>query len=126
MTSSHSVALERANINSYAKEGLKIFGASIFIAVSAQIAVPLFSIPFSFETFAIILCGWMLGSKRAALAVLAFLCEGAMGFPVFAHGTSGIAKLMGPCGGYLASYLLAVIISGYITYGTTKILRLAL
>ena len=41
------------------------------------------------------------------LALLAYLLEGAMGLPVFAGGTGGIAKILGPTGGFLLAFPLA-------------------
>jgi biotin transport system substrate-specific component len=122
-----SVSLEATNFNVYARDGIKVFAVSLFIAVCAQIAIPLFfsPVPFTFQPFAIAMTGWMLGGKRGVLAVLAYLAEGAMGLPVFAHGNSGLTELFGPPGGYLFSYIPAVFIAGYFTKGSTHIGRLA-
>ena len=120
------IALKRSETNRYAKDALFVLSASAFIAICAQIAVPLSPVPFTLQTFAIAMTGWMLGSKKGALAVLAYLLEGAMGLPVFAHGCSGIGYLTGPTGGYLIGFMLAAIVSGAITYQSTNILRLAM
>jgi len=122
------VALERTDATSYATDGIKIFAASLFIALCAQISIPLFftPVPFSFGPFAIAMVGWMLGWKRGALAVLAYLSEGAMGLPVFTLGNSGLVVLLGPRGGYLFSYILAVMVAGYFAKGTTNFGRLAI
>lgn len=128
MAQTRNVTLQLSQIHPFAKEVLKILGASLFIAISAQIAIPLFfsPVPFSFQTFAIAMCGWMLGPKRASLAVLAYLSEGAMGLPVFANGSAGILRLMGPTGGYLVGFIFAAAVSGYLTHKTTHIGKLAL
>lgn len=123
-----SVLVKPSSTNLYLKEALKILGASLFIALCSQICVPLFftPVPFSFQTFAIAITGWMLGSKRGAIAVLAYLSEGLMGIPVFAHGSSGIASFAGPCGGYLVGFVAGAFVSGYLTKGSTNVVRLAL
>jgi biotin transport system substrate-specific component len=41
------------------------------------------------------------------MALLAYLLEGAMGLPVFAGGTGGLAKILGPTGGFLLAFPLA-------------------
>lgn len=91
-----------------------ILGGSLLIALSAQIAVPLpFSpVPVTGQTLAVLLTGVLLGSRRGALAVLAYLAEGAMGMPVFAGGTGGAAILTGPTGGYLAGFVAAAALTG--------------
>lgn len=121
------IALKTTRAHVYVKDVLFVMFASLFIAICAQISVPLFfsPVPFSLQTFAIAMTGWMLGSKRGALAVLAYLLEGVMGLPVFAHGSYGINVLMGPTGGYLIGFMIAAMASGAITYRSTSIIRLA-
>lgn len=123
-----ALSLENAHSQPLAKEGFKILGASLFIAFCAQVAIqlPFSPVPITFHSFAIALTGWMLGPKRGALAVLAYLTEGAMGLPVFAHGGAGIAEFLGPKGGYLISFIPAVMVSGYITKGAANLSKLLL
>ena len=91
-----------------------IFGASIFIALSAQIAIPVpFSpVPITLQTFAVILVGALLGRRLGVLAVLAYLTEGALGLPVFAQAHAGLFHLFGATGGYLLGFLPAAWITG--------------
>lgn len=121
------IALKTTQTHLYLKDAMFILVASVFIAICSQISVPHYfsPVPFTLQTFAIAMTGWMLGSKRGALAVLAYLLEGAMGFPVFAHGSAGIAVFMGPTGGYLIGFMLGAMASGAITYGSTNLLKLA-
>ena len=91
-----------------------ITGASIFIALSAQIAftVPFSPVPITGQTFAIVLTGALLGSRRGALAVIVYLLEGISGLPVFAQAQFGLVHLFGPTGGYLVGFIPAAFISG--------------
>lgn len=91
-----------------------VIGGSLFIAICAQVAIPLpFSpVPITGQTFAVLLTGALLGSKRGSLALLAYLAEGAIGFPVFAGGTAGLLCLVGPTGGYLIGFIVAAFITG--------------
>ncbi len=90
-----------------------ILAASLFIALMAHIRLPLpfTPVPITGQTFAVLLVGAALGSRRGAAAVLAYLAEGAIGFPVFASG-AGLAYLLGPTGGYLFGFLAAAWLSG--------------
>lgn len=79
-----------------------ILGASLLIALISQIMVrlPFSPVPITGQTFAVLLVGATLGSRRGALAVLAYLVEGLIGLPVFAGGGAGLAYLRGPTGGF--------------------------
>jgi biotin transport system substrate-specific component len=65
------------------------------------------------QTFAAILVGVLLGSRKGALAALCYLAEGSMGMPVWAGGASGLAHLLGPTGGYRFAYPLQAFLAGY-------------
>jgi len=95
---------------------LLILGGSLLIAGAAQIAIPLpFSpVPITGQTFAVLLMGATLGSKRGALCLLTYLTEGAAGLPVFTGAGAGIATLAGPTGGYLIGFVVAAYLTGWL------------
>ena len=96
-------------------KGLLALGGSLLIALSAQVAVPLpFSpVPVTGQTFAVLLVGAALGARLGAATVLLYLAQGAAGLPVFAPGaTMGIARIVGPTGGYLAGFVVAAFVVG--------------
>jgi biotin transport system substrate-specific component len=89
---------------------------SLFVALAAQVAIPLpfTPVPITGQTFAVALIGASLGSKRAALALLTYLAEGALGLPVLAGGTSGLVKIIGPTGGYLVGFVASAFVIGWL------------
>lgn len=91
-----------------------VIGFSLLTAVAAQVSVPLpfTPVPVSGQTFAALLTGALLGSRGGAAAMVAYLLEGIAGLPVFAGGTSGIGKIIGPTGGYLVSFPIAAFAVG--------------
>ncbi len=91
-----------------------IAGGTLFIALSARVAIPLpFSpVPITGQTLAVLLTGALLGSRRGSLCLLLYLAEGASGLPVFAGGMAGPARLMGPTGGYLVGFIPAAFFTG--------------
>ena len=93
---------------------LLVIGASIFITLCAQIAfnVPFSPVPITGQTFAVVLTGALLGSRRGGLAIIAYLLEGISGLPVFAQAQFGIVHLVGPTGGYLIGFIPAAYLSG--------------
>jgi len=86
---------------------LQILGASFFLALCAQITIPLYftPIPLTGQTFGIMFIGATMGSRKGVLSVLAYLAEGALGFPVF-------LSLLGPTGGYHCGFILQVYLVG--------------
>ncbi|HEX8492332.1 MAG TPA: biotin transporter BioY [Pyrinomonadaceae bacterium] len=92
-----------------------IIAFSLLTALAAQVAIPLSwtPVPLTGQTFAVLLTGALLGSRLGALAMLAYLIEGASGLPFFAAGGSGLQRLLfGPTSGYLLSYPAAAFVVG--------------
>ena len=92
---------------------LIVFGA-LLIAVLAQvkISLPFTPVPLTGQTFAVLLVGAALGSKRGITSMLLYIGLGALGLPVFAGGASGWMYLSGPTLGYLVGFVIAVYIIG--------------
>jgi biotin transport system substrate-specific component len=98
------------------KEAFVVGGASIIIALFALISIrlPFSPVPIAIQAHVILLLSCLLGSKRASLAVLTYLFQGAIGLPVFACGKFGLLHLAGPTGGYLLGYVAAAFVTGYL------------
>ncbi len=92
-----------------------IVGFSLLTALLAQfkIRLPFTPVPVTGQTFAVLLSGSVLGSRRALLSQALYLAEGAAGLPVFAGGGSSFVHLIGLTGGYLWSYPLAAAVLGW-------------
>ncbi len=99
---------------SLARNCLLVFGTSLLMALSAQIAIPLpFSpVPITFQTLVVLLAGAVLGSRLGTSSVLVYLAEGAIGLPFFAKGGSGLAYLRGVTAGYLLGFVVVAYIVG--------------
>lgn len=92
-----------------------IVAFSLLTALSAQVAIPLpwTPVPITGQTFAVLLTGALLGSRLGALAMMAYLIEGASGLPFFAAGGSGLQRLLlSPTSGYLLAYPAAAFVVG--------------
>ena len=89
-----------------------VIGFSLLTALSAQIVIPLGTPPITGQTFAVLLTGALLGSRLGAMAMIAYLIEGATGLPFFAGGQGGLLHLMGPSAGYLIAFPAAAFITG--------------
>ncbi len=88
----------------------KIILGSIFLGLMSQFAIPLpFSpVPITLQTFGVACLSIALTPHQAAFAVMTYLLQGTLGFPVFAGGVSNPLWWMGPRGGYLFCFVLAV------------------
>src|SRR5881392_88 len=89
-----------------------VIGFSLLTALSAQVVIPIGPVPITGQTFAVLLTGALLGSRLGAMAMIAYLVEGASGLPFFYGGTGGILHLLGPTGGYLVAFPAAAFITG--------------
>src|SRR5437763_16705124 len=97
---------------------LFIAGASVLIAIAAQISVPIPHSPvrLTMQPLAVLLVGVVLGSWRGAAAAALYLMEGLGGLPVFAQGHGGVFWLTaGPTAGYLLSYPFAAFVAGWMS-----------
>ncbi|PPB81786.1 biotin transport system substrate-specific component [Albidovulum inexpectatum] len=91
---------------------LMVLGGSLFIAIAAQISVPMIPVPMTLQTLAILIVGLTYGARLGAATVLAYLVEGAMGLPVFANGANG-AAFFGPTAGFLVGFVFMAWMVGY-------------
>jgi len=89
-----------------------VIGFSLLTALAAQIVIPIGPVPITGQTFAVLLTGALLGSRLGAMAMIAYLIEGAAGLPFFSAGRFGLLHLMGPTGGYLIAFPAAAYITG--------------
>jgi biotin transporter BioY len=89
---------------------------SLLTALAAQVVIPLPLVPITGQTFAVLLTGALLGSRLGALAMIAYLIEGASGLPFFYAGGSGVQHLLfSPTSGYLVAYPLAAFVVGLLS-----------
>lgn len=82
------------------------------IGVLAQITIPLPLVPITGQTLAIGLAATILGARHGTYAVILYLIIGSVGVPVFAEFTGGVAKLVGPTGGYLIGFIPTAFVIG--------------
>ena len=97
--------------------------ATIALALASQIAIPLpgTPVPLTLQPFVVVLAGLLIGPLDAAAAMVLYLMAGAAGAPVFAPiGPPGLARLLGPTGGYLLAYPAAAAVAGWMGAGRER------
>src|SRR5258706_315328 len=93
-----------------ARMGAVVLGV-VRVALAAQVSIPLpgTPVPMTLQPMAVLLVGGLLGARFGALSMILYLAMGAAGLPVFTPTVPlfGIARLLGPTGGYLLAYPIA-------------------
>ncbi|MEW5817793.1 MAG: biotin transporter BioY [Spirochaetota bacterium] len=86
-----------------------------FMIIGVYVKVPIGPVPIVFSNMFVLLAGVILGSRWGTISVMLYIFLGIVGLPVFSAG-GGIARLIGPTGGYIAAYIPAAFITGYISH----------
>jgi len=89
-------------------------GGALALALSAKIQVPFYPVPMTLQTLVLLALSAAYGARLAGATLALYLAEGLAGLPVFAGATAGPAYMMGPTGGYLAGYLVAAVLIGWL------------
>ncbi|MEM2588128.1 MAG: biotin transporter BioY [Candidatus Bathyarchaeia archaeon] len=92
---------------------LSIFFAAL-TAAGSPLAIPISPVPFTLQTFFVLLAGMVGGVRVGFTAILIYLFMGAVGVPVFANFKGGWQVFLGPTGGYLISFPFASALAGYV------------
>ncbi len=99
---------------SFAASALLITAGAVLTAAAAQLAVPLWPVPITGQTLAVLLVGSTLGAVRGALAMVLYAVLGIVGLPVFSDAASGFTVIAGPTGGYIIGFIFSAAIVGWI------------
>ena len=120
-----TVTREQDRARECSKQAAIVIAASLFVALCARVSVPLpfTPVPLTLQNFGVLAVGLLLGSRRGFAALALYLVEGAIGLPVFSPSLVlgvGIARLLGPTGGFLLAYPLVAFVAGYIYEHTSR------
>lgn len=85
---------------------------ALFVILCARIVIPTTPVPFTGQTFGVLVVGGALGFRRGLAALLLYVAIGAIGVPVYAQDKSGIAVIQGATGGYLIGFVVAAAVVG--------------
>ncbi len=101
-----------------------VLGFTALTAIGAQLEIPHYPVPFTLQTLFVLLAGSLLGSRYGALSMGAYLLAGILGMPVFSGAGFGLAKILGPTGGYLLAFPVAAYAVGSIVGSRRSLPRL--
>jgi biotin transport system substrate-specific component len=93
---------------------LVVLGAAL-VGGFAQLYVPLWPVPVTGQTLAVLLVGATLGAVRGALAMVVYAVVGIVGVPWFSEADSGWQVIAGPTGGYIIGFVLSAFLVGWLS-----------
>ncbi len=99
-----------------AKQAMLVLVGIAALAISAKIAVPMWPVPITMTTFAVLTLGAAYGPRLGLVTILGYMLVGVAGFDVFAGSSAekfGLTYMMGGTGGYLIGYVLATLALGF-------------
>ena len=94
---------------------LVLLGIAV-LAIAAKIKVPMWPVPITMGTFAVLTVGAAYGARLGLVTILGYMIVGALGFDVFAGSSAeayGLSYMMGGTGGYLLGYVMATVALGW-------------
>ena len=114
---------------SIATDIVLVLAGALFTAALAQVTIPLWPVPVTGQTLAVLLVGSTLGAVRGATSLATYALIGVLGLPVFAPNDdgshlTGMAALTAPSFGYIIGFILSAALVGWIAEraGDRKIL----
>ena len=109
----------RPSAGAFPRDLVLVLGAAALMGMLAQVSIPFVPVPLTGQTLGVLLLGALLGKRRGALALVAYLAEGLAGLPVFANGatawtpsSAGVPTIIGPTAGYLFAFPVAAYVVG--------------
>jgi len=100
-------------------KALSVLFVAVLTAAAAQLSfpIPFTPVPFTIQPMIVLIGAAALGSRLGALSQILYLMLGIAGLPVFAFSPElpqGVARILGPTGGYLMAYPLAAYVTGWL------------
>jgi biotin transport system substrate-specific component len=99
-------------LNTKVRDSILIVSGALFIYLTSLVVVPHEPVPWTGQTFGVLMAGGALGLRRGFLAVGLYVLLGYVGLPFFAEGKSGASVILGATGGYLIGFMVAGAVVG--------------
>lgn len=100
-----------------------VAAGAAFTALLAQVTIPLWPVPITGQTLAVLLVGATLGMARGASSLALYAVLGLVGLPVFApqddgSHLTGLLALAAPSFGYIVGFVFAAALVGWLSERT--------
>jgi biotin transport system substrate-specific component len=110
--STQAALIDRVVPRSLVNDSALILSGAVFTAYAAQLVIPMWPVPITAQTLAVLLVGSVLGVTRGTISLIGYFSMGAMGLPVFSAATS---LSFGPTFGYLIGFVAAAAVVGWLS-----------
>jgi biotin transport system substrate-specific component len=112
------------------RRSVAILGGALLVGLAAQVAVPFpgTPVPLTLQVPMVLFVAGVLGPRMGAFSMAVYLALGIAGLPVFAPvgaPAMGLARLLGPTGGYLLAFPAAAALAGHLMRDGRSTPRLA-
>lgn len=105
--------IDRVVTRTWVSDIALVTAGAALVAVLAQVAIPLWPVPVTGQTLAVLLVGAGLGAARGAASLTLYALLGAVGLPIYSDASSGWSVLAGPTGGYIIGFIASAAIVGW-------------
>jgi len=109
-----AVLADRLRTHGLATDAALVAGGALFTAAMAQLEVPMWPVPITGQTLAVVLVGATLGARRGMLSLLVYAVAGLAGAPFFADMQGGLQALALPSFGYVIGFIPAAGLVGWL------------
>lgn len=97
----------------FIKDIFLILGFAVLTGVCAKLKFEIGTVPITSQTFAVILSGALLGSRKGLLSQITYLLMGLGGVPWFSRG-GGMTYLLSPTFGYIIGFVFVAFTVGWL------------
>lgn len=108
------VLADRLISRSLATDIALVLVGAVTVGVLAQVTIPLYPVPITGQTLAVLLVGGSLGMRRGVAALGTYTMAGLAGVPWFAEFTGGPAAFLKPSFGYIVGFIVAAGVIGWL------------
>jgi biotin transport system substrate-specific component len=108
------VLADRVFSRSLLMDAVLVVSGAALVTIFAQLYVPLWPVPVTGQTLAVLLVGSVLGSLRGAISMVLYAVVGIVGLPVFSEGAHGFGVIAGPTGGYIIGFIFSAALVGWL------------
>jgi len=89
-----------------------VLAGVMLTTLAAQIQIPTSPVPFTLQTFAVLVIGATYGTTRGAITMGSYAILGLLGVPVFADWSAGPQVIFGATGGFIIGFIFAAALTG--------------
>lgn len=105
---------------------VSLFAIAICVlTASSYVSVPMYPVPVTMQTLAVLMLGAIAGPRFSAAMVVSWLGLAMMGAPVLAGGKAGLLAFAGPTAGYIAAFPIAAFLAGYVARAKHPVVHFA-